>query len=190
MEALAYIWVYLLTGTLPWTSLCEENTRETCASVLHIKSSIAPASLCASLPPQFVKYLKRVRELAFEEEPPYAEFRAGFRALFIRLGFVCDYKYDWVHTDDAMELPIAGRFLRPQLAKLTRPLRPNQGRRVFVVAMEGNSQEEEFPQRRRSRPRLDGGQPWKMPSNIAVRWAKPPLSERRSVRLMRISSRA
>jgi hypothetical protein len=189
MEALVYIWVYLLTGTLPWKSLCEENNDDGYDAVLRIKSSITPGSLCATLPSEFLRYFKKVRELEFEEEPPYAEFRSLFRALFIRLGFAYDYKYDWVREGAERKQQTATRVVLPQTAKQVSPLRPGRRGRAFLVTMEGLSQEEGFPQRRRNRPRLDGCRQWKAAPKITVLWTKPPVSERRPVRLVPIGPR-
>lgn len=95
MEALGYLWIYLLKGKLPWMGLKISEIDAKHDKIHEIKESLAPEILCSGLPREFYRYFKRVKELEFEEEPPYAEFREMFRKLFIRYEFVYDYHFDW-----------------------------------------------------------------------------------------------
>jgi hypothetical protein len=96
LEALGYVWVYLLKGSLPWMGakgLTEEAKQ---ARTCQMKSDTPIEELCKDLPEEFGQYLRMVRELEFTESPKYSELRALFRNRFMREGFVYDYQYDWV----------------------------------------------------------------------------------------------
>ena len=62
----------------------------------QVKTQTPIDALCVNLPNEFQRYFERVRDLAFDEEPPYTEFREMFRKLFVRFRFVCDYEFDWM----------------------------------------------------------------------------------------------
>jgi serine/threonine protein kinase len=120
MESLGYVWIYLLRGQLPWQGLTAENQQEKLRRILEMKASASPGELCTGLPREFATYLEIVRELAFEDEPPYAAIREMFRELFMRLQFVFDYVYDWTETRTRNESEKL-RSLTPKLVT-TQPL--------------------------------------------------------------------
>lgn len=95
MEALAYVWAFMLNGELPWMSIKAESLEEQYAKTSTMKADIAPDQLFRGHPRQFADYLKRVKQYRFDEEPDYAAFRKTFRDLFINSGFIMDYNYDW-----------------------------------------------------------------------------------------------
>jgi serine/threonine protein kinase len=95
LEALGFVWVYLATGSLPWMGIRTASTRRKYDLICDCKSRTTFESLTAGLPPEFGTYFTRVRRLKFAEDPPYADFRQMFRDLFIRLGFVYDYDFEW-----------------------------------------------------------------------------------------------
>jgi casein kinase 1 len=107
MEALGYVWVYLLKGSLPWMGakgLTEEAKQ---ARVCRMKSDTPIGELCRDLPEEFAKYLQIVRNLEFTEPPRYCELRALFRNRLVREGFVYDYKYDWATEAPRAKVPPA-----------------------------------------------------------------------------------
>ena len=69
MEALLFQAVYLFRRTLPWTNFKPEEKERRGT----MKSTIKPESLTRGMPRQFAKYLEVVRNLEFEERPPYAK---------------------------------------------------------------------------------------------------------------------
>jgi serine/threonine protein kinase len=95
LEALGYVWVYLLRGSLPWmgqTGLTEDAKH---SKICDMKSTLPIEELCRDLPSEFSEYLRLVRALDFTETPNYSELRALFRNLFMQEGYVYDYRYDW-----------------------------------------------------------------------------------------------
>lgn len=97
LESLAYLCIHLLLGNLPWSSLVSENSPpENESEVLKLKQKFFEDKSLRSLPPEFALFLESVRNLAFEEEPRYTDYRRMFKELMIREGLSFDYIYDWV----------------------------------------------------------------------------------------------
>ena len=101
MESLAYTFIYLLRGFLPWQNIKQPaielllNKRNQMDDILQVKLATSNDVLCAGLPTEFTVFLEDVRKLDFEQRPDYEKYRAMFRNLFINSGFVYDDVYDW-----------------------------------------------------------------------------------------------
>lgn len=96
MEALAYVWAYLLRGGLPWMNVNASTLPDKYKQIVSLKAKIAPEQLFDGFPSEFSDYLKEVKSLKFQDEPNYAKYRKMFRDLMEKLGYIYDYKYDWV----------------------------------------------------------------------------------------------
>jgi serine/threonine protein kinase len=95
MEALGFVWLFLLRGWLPWMGLARHNGPHKFQKVLAVKEATSFEDLCSGLPDEFVKYFRAVRQLGFQDEPEYAAYRKMFRKLFISLGYIADFAYEW-----------------------------------------------------------------------------------------------
>jgi serine/threonine protein kinase len=95
LESLGFVWLYLLRGSLPWMGLTGRDQKDKYAKICQVKSRISFEELCQGFPGEFVRYFHAVRALRFSECPNYGELREMFRSLFIREGYVYDYRYDW-----------------------------------------------------------------------------------------------
>lgn len=95
LESLGYILVYLLKGSLPWQGIPATDGKSKTAKIAEMKAAATAASLCRDIPRQFEEYLEMTRGLAFMEEPPYETYRAMFKDLFDRSGFVDDNEFTW-----------------------------------------------------------------------------------------------
>ncbi|OHT09341.1 hypothetical protein TRFO_21733 [Tritrichomonas foetus] len=96
MEALAYVWLYLLKGSLPWMYLTNFRNFKEKAELIHMaKYKATPEDLFAGYPSAFADYLREVRKLKFAEEPNYSRYRKMFRDTMISLGMIYDQIYDW-----------------------------------------------------------------------------------------------
>lgn len=99
LEALGYILIYFLQGTLPWQGLtATPSTRIT--RVASVKLSTSVEELCKGLPFEFAAYVHYTRVLPFDACPDYAYLRSLFRSLFIRYGFDNDGFFDWTAMTD------------------------------------------------------------------------------------------
>lgn len=102
MEALGFVFVYLLRGNLPWIGLKHGDKK--CTEIADCKARTSFEDLCDGIPVEFVQYFYLIRQLRFSDRPNYSEYRKLFRDLFIREEFVFDYHYDW--TNDYPEFSI------------------------------------------------------------------------------------
>lgn len=96
MESLAYIFIYMLKGQLPWQGLPAETRRKKYQKILEAKISTLIDELCLGIPIEFAEFLTAVRKLRFTETPDYAMYREMFRNLMIRKEFFYDTRYDWM----------------------------------------------------------------------------------------------
>lgn len=99
LEALGFVWMYLLKGTLPWMGLEAKTRKQKYENICRVKASTSFEDLCAGYPEEFVTYFKSVRQLRFADQPDYSRYRKMFKKLFLRLGYVYDYRYDWVDKE-------------------------------------------------------------------------------------------
>lgn len=96
MEALGYVLMYFLRGSLPWQGM--SGPREQRYEILaEKKQSTTPKDLCQGFPDEFATFLIYCRSLLFDMEPNYQLLRRSFTDLFKRLKYVNDGIYDW-HT--------------------------------------------------------------------------------------------
>ncbi|KAK8888966.1 hypothetical protein M9Y10_033707 [Tritrichomonas musculus] len=96
LEALAYVWAYLLRGSLPWMNVVANSLQAKYSQIVSVKAKITPELLFDGFPSEFADYLKEVRALKFQDEPNYAKYRKMFRDSLEKLGCIYDYQYDWV----------------------------------------------------------------------------------------------
>lgn len=107
LESLGYVLIYLLRGDLPWMGLPAKTQSQRYRRICKMKKITPFEELCRGFPDEFVQYFKMVRSLEFSETPNYFELKKLFRDLFIKEGFIYDYKYDWVkpiNTSNLMKL--------------------------------------------------------------------------------------
>ena len=81
LESLAYILIYLGTGTLPWKRLKSKKTDEKYSKILSIKMNVSDEELLKGLPNEFLNFLQHVRDLQFEQKPDYEYLRKLLRKL-------------------------------------------------------------------------------------------------------------
>ena len=102
MEALGYVFIYLLKGKLPWQGIPAHDQTQKLAKIYEAKRKTSIEELSHEIPKQFGDYLSKVRKLEFDEEPAYAEYREMFRTLFKDQGYKFDYQYDWTEPNSVL----------------------------------------------------------------------------------------
>jgi serine/threonine protein kinase len=100
LEALGYMMVYLLKGSLPWKDLCFLHTVDD-AAVMKVKLAHR-ASLCNSMPQELRRYMRYVHALKCEESVDYAYLRDLLQQLLDRSGLQNDGVFDWTPTVAAL----------------------------------------------------------------------------------------
>ena len=123
LEALCYIWLFFLTGSLPWQGLKNwdgKTPKESNAINLQIirDMKMSMEKVFSSLPIEFKIYLDYCRSLSFDQVPEYEQMRLLFKELYIRLDFPLtpdgemEIQFDWegvldlsTPTDDKTSSP-------------------------------------------------------------------------------------
>ena len=133
LEALGYIFMYLLRGSLPWIGVTGRHTKDRNTKIAKMKSKLTPVLLCQGFPAEFTLYFESVMRLGFEEEPDYAQYRKMFRELGIKEGIPYDYDYDWEHVED--ERPAMPKLI-PYSQPITRLNTPRKKKRAHMLLEE------------------------------------------------------
>ena len=100
LEALGYVLMYLLRGSLPWQGLQAKNKEERYKKILKKKIDITSYDLCIGFPSEFEKYIEYTRNLQYTEEPKYDILKELFSKVMKRESFKLDYIYDWTTKDE------------------------------------------------------------------------------------------
>ena len=95
LEAIGYMLVYLFRGKLPWEGIKHKDKKEKYSLILEKKENTTEEELCKQLPREFLVYFKYVRNMDFDEVPPYKAFINMFKRLFNSKNFK-DSRLDWV----------------------------------------------------------------------------------------------
>ncbi|ODM92350.1 Casein kinase I isoform alpha [Orchesella cincta] len=107
LEALCYMLIYFLRGSLPWSGVRAANKRQVVEKIMELKLSTPIETLCAGLPVEFAKFLEYTREqLSFAARPNYIYLRRVlFRKLYSKSGFPWDGKLDWMEKEEPQPEP-------------------------------------------------------------------------------------
>eukprot|EP01062_Namystynia_karyoxenos_P028925 TRINITY_DN2183_c0_g1_i1.p1 TRINITY_DN2183_c0_g1~~TRINITY_DN2183_c0_g1_i1.p1 ORF type:complete len:363 (+),score=129.30 TRINITY_DN2183_c0_g1_i1:97-1089(+) len=95
LEAVGYIAMYFLRGSLPWQGLKAKTKKQKYDAIAQVKSQTTVAQLCQGYPPEFHKYLEYSRNLRFDDKPDYGMLRQLFRDCMTREGGQFDFVFDW-----------------------------------------------------------------------------------------------
>jgi len=95
LEAIGYVLLYFLRGSLPWQGLNATNKKAKYEKILEKKVSTSVEVLCRNFPIEFRLFFEHVKALSFDDRPDYDYLKRLFRELFFRKGFAYDNVYDW-----------------------------------------------------------------------------------------------
>jgi hypothetical protein len=95
LESVGYILISLRKGRLPWQSL-KARKGEKKDPLATTKMETTTESLCQGMPTEFLQYMQKVKQLTFDQRPPYGSLRGYFISLMVRNNWAYDYQYDWV----------------------------------------------------------------------------------------------
>ncbi|EAR84348.2 casein kinase (macronuclear) [Tetrahymena thermophila SB210] len=95
LEAIGYILLYFLRGSLPWQGVKADNKKDKYDKIGEIKMNTPVEELCKGFPDEFAQYIKYTRDLKFDEKPDYNQIKQSFRALFYKLEYNNDNIFDW-----------------------------------------------------------------------------------------------
>ena len=95
MEALSYVLIYFLRGSLPWQGLRINKKEDRYKKILEKKKIVNSKELCIGLPNQFSDFVDYCRLLKFDEEPNYEFLKGLLIQVMNHYFFEFDYVYDW-----------------------------------------------------------------------------------------------
>jgi casein kinase 1 len=98
LEAIGYVLLYFLRGSLPWQGLKVDKKEDRYKKICEKKKATAAEDLCLGFPNEFVTYINYTRKMQFEEEPNYEYLKSLFKAVMDKNGWKYDDIYDW--TED------------------------------------------------------------------------------------------
>ena len=95
LEAIGYVMLYFLNGSLPWQGINAKNREEKYRNIMAKKANTGVDELCMGLPEAIKTYFLYVKSLKFDDNPNYVYIRSLFKDLFTEQRFVYDYQFDW-----------------------------------------------------------------------------------------------
>jgi serine/threonine protein kinase len=101
LESLAYVFIYLLNGSLPWQGLKAKNPQKKYRLIMEKKQEMTIQQLCMGIPREFGDILAYARGLNFDAKPDIPRLRKLLRECYHNNG--CHQQpgtWDW----DGMEL--------------------------------------------------------------------------------------
>ena len=100
LEAVGYVLMYLLRGSLPWQGLQAKNKEERYKKIMQKKIDTNSYDLCYGFPSEFERYVEYCKSLEYTEEPRYEMLKEGFMRVLRREHCKFDYIYDWTTEED------------------------------------------------------------------------------------------
>ena len=95
LEALGYMMLYFIRGSLPWQGLKASKHKRRDQLVLEKKQTTSVAELCGDLPPEFAVYMNYVRDQHHKDKPDYGYLRKVLNDAFRRHQFEYGNVFDW-----------------------------------------------------------------------------------------------
>lgn len=135
VEALGYMLVYFLKGSLPWQSLGGTNKLEKYARIMQCKTNTNLDVLCSGLPNEFAGILQYARSLKFEDKPDYRYLMNILLNAATREGIHIDNMFDWhipkaTISSNIESMPLSGlkkkRVRRKKRVKSASPVKRTQ----------------------------------------------------------------
>ena len=104
IEALGYIMVYFLRGSLPWQGMIINDPKKKYDKIKKLKYDIKLEDLCAGLPKECIKFIQYARDMKFEDRPDYSYLRGLLRKAAKNNNLHFDYnKFDWIVKQKEIE---------------------------------------------------------------------------------------
>lgn len=100
LEAIGYLLVYFMKGSLPWQGLPRNHQIPQMKLIEQKKRSIPLEDLCRDLPDTFRQYIEYCRNLDFKSKPDYRYLKKLFHKLADSQNIVYDNIYDWTPSTE------------------------------------------------------------------------------------------
>ena len=97
IEAIGYILVYFMRGSLPWQGLKASTVKEKYEKIKEKKINTSLDSLCEGFPDEFKTFIQYARDLKFEDRPDYSYLKNIITQMCKKNQLSFNYnKYDWI----------------------------------------------------------------------------------------------
>ena len=101
IEALGYIMVYFLKGSLPWQGMVINDAKKKYDKIKQLKYDIKLEVLCEGLPKECIRFIQYARDMKFEDRPDYHYLRELLRKAAKNNGLQFDSsKFDWIIKEE------------------------------------------------------------------------------------------
>jgi casein kinase 1 len=101
LEAIVYVMLYLLKGSLPWQGLKMDKTEDRYKKIYEKKKNTSVEELTKDLPTEFYTFVKYTRELEFEAEPNYDYLRGLLSTILEKHCANEENVFDWDAKKDS-----------------------------------------------------------------------------------------
>ena len=96
LEAIGYVLLYFLRGSLPWQGLHVHKNEDRYKKILAKKKGTTAEELCKGFPKEFADYINYTRNMEFEVDPDYKYLRGLLLSILEKENCAYDFWYDWV----------------------------------------------------------------------------------------------
>jgi len=100
LEAIAYMLIYLVKGSLPWSGLKADSHTGKRTKIKERKQATPIEDLCCKLPDAFKSFLREARSLKFDERPGYDVMKQLFKTAREEHGPHEDHAFQWLEEAD------------------------------------------------------------------------------------------
>ena len=97
LESIGYMLIFFLKGSLPWQGLKSTNIdkKQHIKNIYEVKRNTSIDELCSDIPIEFLKYIKYVRVLRFNQKPNYNYLRSLLLNISEEQNYTLDNVFDW-----------------------------------------------------------------------------------------------
>ena len=104
LESLGYMYIFLLTGELPWSRIKATTIDDMIEKIIDIKEKTSIEDLCKNIPNEMYLYLKYVRNLIFDQKPDYDYLKNLFLTILPKNGLNNDNLFSWVEKSNVSRI--------------------------------------------------------------------------------------
>lgn len=104
LEAVGYVLMYFLRGSLPWQGLPVKNREDRYAKIMEKKRDTTPEQLCKGFPKEFEDYVTYTRGMEYEQDPDYDYLKGLFQSAIKGVHGYLDKCFDWTSEERKRKL--------------------------------------------------------------------------------------
>lgn len=130
LEAIAYVALYLVKGTLPWQGVQATTKQEKYHKIMDKKMNTALDVICRGCPVEFMNFISYSRSLRFEDKPDYNYIKNLFKELIKKENQELDNIFDWSEPKARPALVSSAAVVETEPAKKRKKKRKKTAKRA------------------------------------------------------------